>query len=94
MATIGHNHPHVSVQSLSDADKQKLKDAIKELDSSMTRVAAERDHQKAVIADIHEKLGINKKIVRRLAKVHYKANFQEEQDENDQFEEMYTEVLG
>jgi hypothetical protein len=94
MSTIGHNKPHVSVASLSDADKTKLKEAIKELDGSMTRVAAERDHQKAVLADIHEKLGIDKKIARRMAKVYFKANFQEEQDEYNQFEEMYKEVLG
>lgn len=94
MATIGHNQPHVSVASLSDADKTKLKDAIKQMNDSMTRVAAERDHQKAILDDLHDKLGINKKIARRMAKVYFKANFQEEQDENEQFEEFYKEVLG
>lgn len=94
MSSIGHNQPHVSIQSLSEADKTKLKEAIKELDGSFTRVAAERDHQKAILSDLHEKLGVNKKIVRRMARVYFKANFQEEQDENSQFEEFYKEVLG
>lgn len=95
MAGMGHNQPaFVSVDALSDADKKRLKEAMGQMNDSMTRVAAERDHQKAILNDLQEKLGVNKKIARRMAKVYFKSNFQEEQDDNNQFEEFYKEVLG
>ena len=94
MSNIGHNKPHVSVNSLTEQDRQKLKNAIKEMDASMTRVSGEREYQKTVINDLHDALGLDKKLIRRLAKTHFKANFKDEQDENSQFEEIYSEVIN
>lgn len=93
MSTIGHNKPHVSVNSLSQQDKQKLKNAIDSLNDSMTRAAAERDHQKTTINDASEQLGLDKKLIRRMAKVYFKSNFSEEVEENKNFEEMYSVVV-
>lgn len=94
MASIGHNRPKFSnVNSLSNADKQKLKNAISEMNDSMTRVAAERDLQKEILNKIVDELGLDKKIVRRMAKAYYKSNFSEEVEENNSFEELYTNVL-
>ena len=93
MSNIGHNKPHVSVNSLSQQDKQKLKNAIDSLNDSMTRAAAERDHQKTVINDASEQLGLDKKLIRRMAKAYFKANFNEEVEENKNFEEMYSVVV-
>jgi DNA-directed RNA polymerase subunit N (RpoN/RPB10) len=93
MSNIGHNHPTVTVNSLSPEDKKKLRGAINELNDSMTRVAAERDLQKETITKIFEDLGVDKKIVRRMAKAYYKANFNEEIEENKNFEEMYGVVM-
>lgn len=93
MATIGHNHPTVTVNSLSTEDKKKLRGAINELNDSMTRTAAERDLQKETINKVFEDLGVDKKVVRRMAKAYYKANFNEEIEENKNFEEMYDVVM-
>jgi len=93
MATIGHNHPTVTVNSLSSEDKKKLRGAINELNDSMTRTAAERDLQKETINKVFEDLGVDKKVVRRMAKAYYKANFNEEIEENKNFEEMYDVVM-
>ena len=93
MATIGHNHPTVTVNSLSTEDKTKLRGAINELNDSMTRTAAERDLQKETINKVFEDLGVDKKVVRRMAKAYYKANFNEEIEENKNFEEMYDVVM-
>jgi DNA-directed RNA polymerase subunit N (RpoN/RPB10) len=93
MANIGHNNPYVSVESLSDGDKKRLRGAIQELNDSMTRVAAERDLQKETINKVFEDLGVDKKLVRRMAKVYYKANYNEEVEENENFEKFYTKVL-
>ena len=94
MANIGHNQqPFVSLNALNDSQKTELKNAIRELNDSMTRVAAERDFQKDTINAISDKTGVNKKIVRRMAKVYFKSNYAEEQEENRQFEEFYDGVM-
>ena len=83
----------VSVNSLSAVDKQKLKGAIQEVSDSMTRAAAERDLQKEIINKISEELDLDKKIIRRLGKAYFKANFSEEAENNSVFEEFYEGVL-
>lgn len=93
MSGIGHNQNVMNVNSLSSEQKQQLKKGIQELDDSMTRVAAERELQKEAIADLAEKLGLDKKLIRRMAKVHHKANFSSEMEENKMFEEFYEGVL-
>jgi hypothetical protein len=93
MSVIGHNKPHVSVNSLSTQDKQKLKNAIDSLNDSMTRAMAEREHQKNVINEAFDELGLDKKLIRRLARAYFKANFNEEVEENKNFEEMYSVVI-
>jgi hypothetical protein len=93
MAGIGHNKPHVSVNSLSAEDKKKVKNAIVGLNDSMTRAAAERDYQKETVNNIAQEVGLDKKVVRRMAKTFYKSNFSEEQDDNKSFEELYTVIV-
>jgi hypothetical protein len=90
---IGHNKQFVSVNSLSSSDKDYLKGVIKELDDSLTRVASERDLQKEAIEKAAEKLGIDKKLIRKLGKTHHKANFNTESEENKTFEEFYTIIM-
>lgn len=95
MSTIVHNQkPHVSVNSLSQIDKDKLKGAIREMNDSMTRVAAERELQKEIVTKICDELGLDKKLVKRMAKVYFKANFNDEMEENKTFEDFYTIVMN
>ena len=94
MAKIGHNSKNfVSINSLSSEDKKVLKEAVQQLNDSLTRAAAERDYQKETLNDISEKTGVDKKIIRRMAKVYFKANYQQEQEENRSFEEFYDGVM-
>lgn len=83
----------MDVNSLSTTDKQKLKNAIQEINNSMTRVAAERDLQKEIINKLAEELSLDKKLIRRMAKVYFKSNFTTEVEENNMFEEFYEGVL-
>lgn len=94
MAGIGHNKPFVSINSLSDQDKKKVKNAIMELNDSMTRAAAERALQKETIDNLYDQLGVDKKLLRRMAKAYYKANFNEEVEENNNFQEMYDSIIS
>lgn len=93
MGMIGHNSTITSVEALSPEDKKVLRKTILELNDSMTRVGAERDLQKEIINESFDKLGVDKKMIRRLAKVYFKANFNDEVEENNQFEEFYDTVL-
>jgi hypothetical protein len=95
MATVGHNSKNfVSVNSLSKADKQRLKKVIQDLNDSLTRVAAEKDYQKEAIGTISEDLGLNKKLVKRMATVYYKSNFKDEIETQKEFEEFYDMVIN
>ena len=78
---------------LSEVDRDKLRKGISEMDSSMTRVDAERDLQKEIVNTLHEKLDMEKKVIRRIARSHHRATFATEQEENALFEEVYTEVI-
>lgn len=93
MAGIGHNQNYVSINSLTEQQKTELKNAIREMNDSMTRAAAERDFQKETLSNISDKTGVDKKIVRRMAKVYFRSNYAEEQEENRQFEEFYTNIM-
>lgn len=92
---IGHNQPaFVSINSLSAEDKKKIKGVIMELNDSMTRMAAERDLQKEAINNINDALGVDKKLIKRMAKAYYKANYNEEVEENNTFEEFYDTIVS
>ena len=93
MSMIGHNNPFVSINALSNDDKKKVKNVIYALNDSLTRVAAERELQKEAINELFEELGIDKKIVRRMAKVFYKANYNTELEEHNSFQEFYDGIL-
>ena len=90
---IGHNNPTVTIESLSPEDRKVLRKAIMELNDSMTRAGAERDLQKEIIVEANGKLGVDKKIIRRMARAYFRANFNDEVEENNQFETFYDEVM-
>ena len=93
MAGMGHNKPFVSPNSLSNEDKKKLKNVIYALNDSMTRVAAERDLQKEAINEIFDELGIDKKIVRKMAKAYFLANYNNMVEEEKNFQDFYDSII-
>lgn len=93
MSMIGHNQQQRSVQGLTDEDRKTLRKAILEMNDSMTRVGAERELQKETTNEVCDKLGLDKKLFRRMARAYFKANFKEEVQENTDFEEFYTTVM-
>jgi hypothetical protein len=90
---IGHNKPFVSINSLTETQKTELRNAIKSLNDSMTRVASEKDFQKEAIAAAADKSGVDKKIIRRMANVYFKSNYDEVKEEQEKFEEFYDGVM-
>lgn len=84
---------YVSINALSSDERKQLKNAISEVNDAMMRASAERDVQKDIIKDISERLGLDKKLVRRMANTYYKSNFNNEVEDNRLFEEFYTVVF-
>lgn len=93
MSMMGHNQQQRSVQGLTEEDRKILRKAVMEMNDSMTRVGAERELQKETTNEIADKLGIDKKLFRRMSRAYFKANFKEEVQENTDFEEFYTTVM-
>jgi DNA-directed RNA polymerase subunit N (RpoN/RPB10) len=90
---IGHNQQQRSVQGLTEEDRKILRKAVMEMNDSMTRVGAERELQKETTNEVADKLGIDKKLFRRMSRAYFRANFKEEVQENTDFEEFYTTVM-
>lgn len=93
MSMIGHNQQQRSVQGLTDEDRKILRKAVMEMNDSMTRAGAEREMQKEITNDIADKLGIDKKLFRRMSRAYFKANFKDEVQQNTDFEEFYTTIM-
>ena len=93
MSMMGHNQQNRSVQGLTEEERKVFRKAIMELNDSMTRIGAERELQKETIDELSGKLDIDKKLIRRMARTYFKANFNSEIQENTDFEEFYTTVM-
>jgi ABC-type microcin C transport system permease subunit YejB len=91
--SINSENNHASIQGLSETDRKTLRKAIMEINDSMTRVDSERDLQKEIIAEIHDKLAVDKKLLRRMAKAYYKSSFNNEVEENNSFEQFYDTII-
>jgi hypothetical protein len=82
------------MSNLTTQNKDKLRKAITEIADSLTRIAAERDLQKEIIKKTSEELTIDKKIIRRMAKVYFNANFAQEVELDEEFEETYRDTVA
>ena len=78
----------------SPEDRKRLLNAIKEIDNSMTRVAAERDFQKDAINTVADELDLEKKYVRKLASIYHKQNLSQIQQETEEVFELYDLITG
>lgn len=75
-------------------DREKLFKVIKEIDNSMTRVDAERDYQKEAIEAISEELELEKKYVRKVARIYHRQNYSLVQQENDEVGQLYETIVS
>lgn len=78
----------------TDDDKKKIKKAVQEMNDSFTRVAAERDLQKSILEKVSEEVGMDKKLLRRLAKTFYNGSFVVEQTDFEAFDMAYNQIIG
>jgi hypothetical protein len=78
----------------SPEDRKKIKDALIEISSSLTRMEAERDLIKDILAEVEDKFELPKKYIRKLAKIYHKQNYAEIRQEQDDVETLYETVTG
>lgn len=83
----------VGVSSLSVLDKTKVKNAMASLNDSMTRAAAEKDFIKEVVSNLSQDVGLDPKLIKKMAKTFFKASFVAESEEHQAFEEIYQAVI-
>lgn len=84
----------MSVNSISNpADREKLLKVIRDCSDSLTRIAAERDLIKESVKEISKQLELPKPLVRKMVKVYFKQNYDEEVAVQDQFETLYETVV-
>lgn len=75
-------------------DRKKLYNAVVEMSNSMTRVDSEKDLQRDIIATISEELELDKKYVRKVASIYHKQNMSVVQQEMDEVESLYEEMMS
>lgn len=76
------------------ADQKIIFDAVKEIDNSLTRIAAERDQIKAILENIADQFkGMDKKYMKKMAQVYHKQNFSQVQGDNEDFIELYSTII-
>ena len=73
-------------------DIKVLKGAVREISNSMTRAEAERDFQRDAINDTADKLQLDKKVVRQLARIYHKQNFTDVQAETEEVVALYESI--
>jgi len=76
-----------------EQDKKELLGVLKEISNALTRSQAEREFVKEAIKEAAEKFQMNKKILRKMAKVYYKNSFSDEINEMEEFQKIYEDVV-
>lgn len=84
----------MNVNSLDEVGKKALKDFCVEMSSSMFRGEAERTLQREAIKDFADNYEIDKKILRKMARVYHKQNFFTTVEEQNEFEAVYNQVFS
>ena len=77
----------------NNADLLKLKDAIKEISASWTRVEAERDFVNDALSRMQEEVDVPKKEIRKLAKIFHQQNLEEVKEEFEEIELAYRKIM-
>ena len=79
--------------SLTDEQKKKLQDAIREISNSMLRGEAERDLIREIVKEQSAELQIPKKTITKIAKTYHKQNLTQEIADHEDFVELYDKVV-
>lgn len=83
-----------TLPSLTEAQLEGVRDAIKEMCLSFMRQDAEKDLQKDITESVKEKYDVPKSVFKKLARLQYAANLAQEIAANEEFLDFAQKVLG
>lgn len=92
MAQLGGKNS-TTTDSLTEKDRKVISDALQEADASMTRIAGERELIKETVKKVEEETGLSAKLMRRMIKVHHKASYQSDLQDDKEFENLYDAIV-
>jgi hypothetical protein len=76
-----------------ESDKNKVQGVLNEVSNAMTRIAGERDFIKEAIKEAADKYQIDKKQLRKLAKVYHNQTFAAEVANAEEFQSLYETIV-
>jgi hypothetical protein len=76
-----------------DQDKKDILGVLTEISNSMLRIKSEREYIKEAIDAAAEKYDMNKRILRKMAKVYHNNSFTDEVTEMEEFQALYESVV-
>ena len=76
------------------ADQVKIKKMLSEISDSFTRIEAERDLIKETIEALSDDFDIDKKILRKMARIYHKQNYSTVEAEQEELALLYESVVG
>jgi len=83
----------LSINQLSQPDREKLFKIVKDCSDSMARIEGENDFIRESIAETAKQMQLPKKLVAKLVRVYHKQNYDEEVAVHEQFENLYETVV-
>jgi hypothetical protein len=83
----------LTINQLSQPDREKLFKVVKDCSDSMTRIEGENDFIRESIAETSKQMQLPKKLVAKLVRVYHKQNFDDEVAVHEQFENLYESVV-
>jgi uncharacterized membrane protein YjjP (DUF1212 family) len=78
---------------ISPENKEKIMEMVRECSDSLLRISSERELIKNTVKDLSKKIDIPVKTLKKMIKVYYQQNFDQEVAEQEEFEELYETVL-
>lgn len=73
--------------------KQKIKNAVEEIDVAMTHIKSQQEHIAAVCKRIQEECEIKGSIIRELGKIYHNRDLEEKRSKFEDIEAMYESIL-
>jgi len=77
----------------NDEHRDKIKKALKDMSGALTRAEAEKDYVKDVLARLKDEVGLEPKYGRKLLKHYHNQSIQQEIEEAEEIEQLYTSVF-
>jgi len=78
----------------SPADREKIFNAVKEMDVCLTHIAAQRDQMKAIVDRVADEFKFDKKLFRTMSRDYHKQSHDKTVAENEAYETAYTAIVG